>query len=294
MPTIKLKTPAKVNLILSILNKRLDNFHEIETIFQAVSLFDIITVDYKESFDTSIKIKTKSSDIPVDSENIVYKATEKFLAAANIRADIIIKITKHIPVAAGLAGGSSDAACVLKALNKLTMYPLKQDIINRIALSLGADVSFFIKGGTAVGKGIGDVLQPVSSPDLNIIIVKHKTLQIRAAWAYEKYDLLSIPPTPKRIFDVLSAIEHNNIDLIAKNLFNSLEYPVLREYPELKGLKEQLIKAGCLNAIVSGSGPALFGIAPDQQKAQEILTKFNPEVFDLWHVKTLQTEARIS
>lgn len=294
MPTIKLKTPAKINLILSIVSKRLDNFHEIETIFQAVNLFDIITVEYRESSDTSIKIKTNDPLVPTDSSNFAYMAAERFLAEINAKADIKINITKNIPVAAGMGGGSSDAACVLNALNKINFYPIKEAKINDIAYSIGADVNFFLKCNTAIGKGIGTILQPVATPNMDLVLVKPKALTVDTAWAYGKYDELSIKPIPKRIFDVLGAIEKNDIEALSKNMFNSLEIAVLKEYPELRQYKEMLIKSGCYNAMLSGSGPTIFGIAQNEGHAQELQNKMSSDELDVWAVKTISSVSKVS
>lgn len=289
-----MKTPAKINLLLSILKKRLDNYHEVETIYQTVNLNDIITVEFRESSDLVIKIKSNCSEMPTDSSNLVYKASQKFLETIHQKADIKINIVKNIPIAAGLAGGSSDAACVLNALNKINFYPLKEDIIKRIAHSLGADVSFFLKGGTAIGSGIGDIIEPVDTPNLDIVIIKPKHLSISSGWAYDKYDALSIKPTPKRIFDLLEAAEKNDIEALSKHMFNSLEYAVFKEYPELKHYKERLIKLGCYNAILSGSGSAIFGIAANEDAAKDIKSKIKSDELDIWVVKTTAPESKIS
>ena len=294
MPAIKLKTPAKINLILSILKKRLDNYHELETIYQTVSLFDVITVEYRETSDFNIKIKTNSHTMPTDSSNLVYIAAQKFLDSIHKKADIKINIIKNIPVAAGMGGGSSDAACVLMALNKINFYPLRDEIITRIAHSIGADVTFFFKGGTAIGKGVGDIIEPINSPVMDLVVIKPKHLTITSRWAYEKYDELTIKPTPRRLFDTIEAIDNQDKEGIAHNLFNSLEYAVIRDYPELKNYKENLIKLGCYNALLSGSGPCIFGIARDEIHANEIKDKLNSDELDIWVVKTLQKEATIS
>ncbi|MEW5822469.1 MAG: 4-(cytidine 5'-diphospho)-2-C-methyl-D-erythritol kinase [Cyanobacteriota bacterium] len=294
MPTIKLKTPAKINLILSILKKRLDNYHEVETIYQTISLFDVITVEYRESSELNIRIKSNSNEMPLDSSNLAYKAAHRFLEAIHQKADVKINITKNIPIAAGLAGGSSDAACVLNALNKINFYPLKEDIIKRIAQSLGADISFFLKSGSAIGKGIGDILQPIKTPNLDIVLVKPKNVAISSKWAYEKYDELSIKPAPKRIFDLLEGIEENNIEKLSENLFNSLEYVVFKEHHQLKVYKERLINLGCYNALLSGSGSAIFAIAKNEEHAREVEDKIKSEALDTWVVKTISVSSSIS
>lgn len=294
MPAIKLKTPAKVNLILSLLKKRLDNYHELETFYQTISLYDVITVEYRESSSLNIRIKCDHPEVPTDSSNLAHVAAVKFMEAIQEKADIKIHIAKMIPVAAGLGGGSSDAACVLNALNKLNFYPLKEDIIKRIAQSIGADVSFFLKGGSALGSGIGDILEPTIEPDLTLVIVKPTQLSVSAGWAYERYDQLSIKPAPKRVFDLIEGIRDKDIEKISRHLFNSLEYAVLKDYPELRNIKEKLIKLGCHGALMSGSGPTFFGIAKDEAHAQELANAIRSDEYATWVAKTVQTASVIS
>jgi len=293
MPTIKLKTPAKVNLLLNIIRKKLDNYHEIETIFQAIDLFDVIEIDYKESNETNIKIKTNITSLPRDSSNLAYKAAVKFLEEVNKKADILIMIKKNIPISAGLGGGSSDAACVIKALNKINSYPVHENALMNIAYSLGADVTFFLKGGTAIGKGIGEKLTQIKSPELSFVILKPRDLEIKSGWAYEKYDLLSIKPTVKKLSDVVTSIETNNTVNISNNVFNSLEYAVFKECPILKKHKEELIKLGCYNAMLSGSGPTIFGIVKNLDEAEKIKEKMENNQVEVLIAKSISSESKI-
>lgn len=294
MPAIKLKTPAKINLLLSILKKRLDNFHELETIYQTINLFDVITVEYIETDEINIKILSNDKSLPVDASNLAYQAAQKFLEVTHKKAFIKINLNKNIPKEAGLAGGSSDAACVLNALNKINFYPLEESIIKRIALSLGADVSFFLKGGACIGKGIGEILQPIKSAQIDLVLIKPRDISVSTPKAYEIFDNLSIKPTPKRFFDLVDAMESNDVERIAANLFNSLEYAVFKDHPQLKQYKEKLIKLGCHNALMSGSGSAIFGIARDEQHANSVKEALKDENLDVWVVKTYSSQSSIS
>lgn len=287
MPVIKKKTPAKINLLLSILKRRLDNYHEIETIFQAVSLFDVLTIDYRESNDLRIRIKSNSTEMPTDSSNLVYKASELFFKKTKTKADITIKIEKNIPMTAGLGGGSSDAASTLNALNKINNYPLDKNEIKKIAYKLGADVNFFINSGTALGKGIGDILEPLPSPNFGVVLLKPKNVYIKSGWAYEKYAALSIKPALKRSFEMIEGIKNNDLNLITKNMFNSLEYAVFKEYPDLKRYKDLLVSHGCLSSMLSGSGPTIFGITETEEQAKNIADSINDPEVDVWGTKTI-------
>lgn len=294
MPAIKLKTPAKINLLLSILKKRLDNFHELETIYQTINLYDVITVEYIETDETNIKILSNDRSLPVNSSNFAYQAAEKFLEATHKKAFVKINLNKNIPIQAGLAGGSSDAACVLNALNKINFYPIEEAIIKRIALSIGADVNFFLKGGACIGKGIGEILEPIKPANLDIVLIKPKNISVSTPKAYNMFDELSIKPTPKRFFDLVDAMEANDVEKIAANLFNSLEYAVFKDHPQLKQYKERLVKLGCYNSLMTGSGSAIFGIAKNEDHANEIKEAILDDSIDAWVLKTFTPQSSIS
>ena len=259
--TIKVKTPAKINLTLEILGKREDGYHEIQSIMQAVSLYDYITLQIEEFQEIKIEISGNNSLIPYDKTNLAYISAELFIKKANIsNKKINIYIEKNIPVAAGLAGGSSNAAGVLYGLNKLFNDVLNTDEMSAVASKIGADVNFCLNGGTQLATSRGEKLEKLKTAYLPIVIVKPKNLFISAKEAYEKYSQLESKPQPQAPEPMLRAISENSPDKIALLLNNALEEPILKDYPEILQIKNYLIQKGCINALMSGSGPSVFGI----------------------------------
>ncbi len=261
MKKIKIKTPAKINLVLEILGKRPDGFHEIQSIMQTVSLFDYLTITVGNNDEELIGISGNSPLIPYNEDNIAFKAAKRFLQKAKIRNQAInIYIEKNIPIAAGLAGGSSNAAGVLWGMNKLCDNPLTTEELHFIASSLGSDVNFCLQGGTCAATSRGEIIQPLASPDLKILIVKPKNVFISAKEAYNKYSKLPVKPETGIFEQMKKAVAENNTDKIAPLLNNNLEKAIIPAYPEIEKAKEYLINCGCINAVMSGSGSAVFGI----------------------------------
>jgi len=208
-----------------------------------------------------IELSGNSDQIPYDKTNLVYKAAELFLKKANLKGfKIKIYIEKNIPVAAGLAGGSSNAAGTLWGLNKLFDNILTSFKINSLASQMGSDINFCLEGGTQIATSRGEILSKISTPDLDIVIIKPKNLFISAGEAYAKYTNLSQKPEIKKLEEIKSAIYQNNSDKIAEFLDNHLEKAIIPDYPEIQEIKDYLIKKGCKNTLMSGSGSSVFGI----------------------------------
>jgi 4-diphosphocytidyl-2-C-methyl-D-erythritol kinase len=269
MITLQIKTPAKVNLTLEIIGKRPDGFHNIQSIMQAVNIFDILSFEIKElllpcSSPNVITLSGNSDLIPYDDKNLVYKAAAMFFDSSKIVGqNVAIYIEKNIPVAAGLAGGSSNAAGTLVGLNTFYNKPLSDEQINQIASTLGSDLNFCIEGGTQVATSRGEVLEKISTPELHFIVIKPKTLFISAKEAYTKYSQMSQKPSVKNSQAMIGMIKANDKNIaikISELLNNDLESSIIEDYPQIKELKKLLKQSGCLNAIMSGSGPTVFGI----------------------------------
>jgi len=300
---IRVQTPAKINLVLEILKKREDGFHEIQSIMQAVSLYDYLDIrveNTKKSLSTLpgqtgvaetsnniipnenenynpiqniIELSGNSDQIPYDKTNLVYKAADLFLKKANLTGfKIKIHIEKNIPVAAGLAGGSSNAAGTLWGLNRIFENILSSSQIHELASQMGSDLNFCLEGGTQVTTSRGEILSRIPTPDLNIVIIKPKNLFISAKEAYTKWDFIAtnrtVIPCNQRERENPSGID-NWIDShvspsgflrMTELLKNHLEDAILPDYPEIKEIKDYLIQKGCKNALMSGSGPSVFGI----------------------------------
>lgn len=262
MQKLRVKTPAKINLSLEIIKKREDGFHEIDSVMQAVNLYDVIELAVFNSSNKHniIEISGESSLIPYDNTNLCWIAANKFLERAEIcSSKIQINIQKNIPVAAGLAGGSSNAAGVLKALNSLFNNVLSDEIINEIASSMGSDINFCMDGGTQRATSRGEILQKINMSNLNIAVVKPKNLFISAKEAYIKYSQLIEKPEYRSSGEMIKAINSNSVEAISELLLNHLEKAILPEYSQINDLK-QVLKNRSLNAIMSGSGPTVFGI----------------------------------
>lgn len=270
MQKIKVKTPAKINLTLEILGKRPDGFHEIQSIMQAVSLYDYLTISV-EDLNPDIEISGNSDRIPYDKSNLVYKAAKIFLEKTGIFSKKIkIHIEKNIPVAAGLAGGSSNAAGTLFGLNRIFGDVLSNGQIHELAKKLGSDVNFCLEGGACIATSRGETLKKISSAKLDLVIIKPKNLFISAGEAYTKYAALPQKPEVKGLEEMVSAISNNEALKISSLLNNHLEYSIIPDYSEIQKIKDYLIKKGCLGAIMSGSGPSVFGILPDRDAKEYV------------------------
>ena len=266
MKTIKIKTPAKINLVLEILGLRADGFHEIRSIMQAVSLFDYLTITVKDGIER-INLSGNSSLIPYDENNIVFQAVKLFLEQTGItKQSIDVYIEKNIPVAAGLAGGSSDAAGTLRGLNEIYGKSLSWEELHSIAAKLGSDVNFCLEGGTCLATSRGEVLEPIPTPDLKIVLIKPKNLFISAKEAYQRFDQLN------------EKSKSNN-----QEFYNDLEKAIIPAYPEIEKMKKLLLGLGCKNALMSGSGPTVFGIYEDDVDISAINSEY-----DIFKVNSIQ------
>lgn len=286
MQKIRVKTPAKINLTLEIVKKREDGFHEIDSIMQAIDLFDVLEIAVSDSLTKHnvIEITGNSSIIPYDNTNLCWVAANKFLELADINSSKIqIDIQKNIPVAAGLAGGSSNAAGVLKSLNLLFDNVLSEASLHELASLMGSDINFCIDGGTQRATSRGEILQKLNVPSLNIIVAKPKNLFISAKEAYTRYSMLAEKPEYISSANMIKSISSNSCEAISKLLSNHLENAILPVYPQIDRLKQSL-KNRSLNAIMSGSGPTVFGIVDKDIYFDDLLSE--NECFQTKSIKT--------
>ncbi len=256
MRELKVKTPAKINLTLEVLDKREDGFHNIQSIMQAINLYDFLTIKVEESQGILIKLSGNSPDIPYDSSNLIYKAAVKFLELAridNVKIDIYIE--KNIPVAAGLAGGSSNAAGTFYGLNNLFDDILSDEQLNQLCASLGSDLNFCLKGGCAVCTSRGEVIESLPYAPLELSLIKPKSFGISAKEAYTKFANLKDKSNPDATNKMKELLIQNKFD--NSLLFNSLEKAVINDYQELISIKSKLPES-----MMSGSGPTFFVLNP--------------------------------
>ena len=277
MSSIELKSRAKINLSIDVLGKREDGYHLVEMIMQTIDLYDIIKI--KEIEIDEININSNSSDIPLNENNIVYKAAKVLKDQFNIKNGVEIFIEKNIPVAAGMAGGSSNAAAVLVGLNKLWKLNLSEVRLQEIGLKLGADVPFCISGNAALAQGIGEELTYIKglSKDTVILVCK-PNLFVSTKEAYEGLDLQNIKNRPDNKF-LIECLKKGNINLLATNMVNVLETVTSKMHEEIKDIEKVMLENNALGSMMSGSGPTVFGLFDKEEDALsakgELLKKYN-------------------
>lgn len=290
MQELKIKAYAKINLTLDVLGKRSDGYHELATIMQTIDLADVLTFKEKER---GISIVTSSMDIPTDEKNLAYQAAQLFLEKNQLATGVEITLEKQIPVMAGLAGGSSDAAATLLGLKKLWDLPVSQEELWQMAVQLGSDVAFCLKGGTCLAQGRGEILTPLlSPPPLWLVVVKPK-LAVSTAWVYQNLDLLNIQERPDNEV-MIRALAKGEVEEIAGCLGNVLETVTLPSYPILGEIKERMKALGALGVLMSGSGPTLFGFTASQGEAEIIARALEGEMERVFVTTTLGSRKEVN
>ncbi len=274
---------AKVNLTLDVLGKRPDGYHDVEMIMQTVSLYDLVLVDRT---DKNISISTNLRYLPINEKNIAYKAAVLFFDYTGIDGGCKIMIHKNIPVAAGLAGGSGNAAAVLCALDKLYNTNLSLNELQKIGLELGADVPYCIIGNTALATGIGEILTHLSPmPKCTILMVK-PPISVSTASIYEAIDTAQIYDRPNTS-EMIDALSSQDIGKIADNLSNVMGTVTETIHPIIKGIRRKMILNGALGAVMSGSGPTVYGIFPDYETAKKSHDSFCYQFKEVYLVSTI-------
>lgn len=270
---IRLHAHAKINLYLDVVSKRTDGYHNLETVFHSIGLHDEVIL--RKRTPNKITISCDHPDVPSDHTNIAYRAAEAIGDAVDGYGGLEIHIIKRIPVAAGLAGGSANAAAVLLGVNELYGLELSKNKLMKIGAKLGADVPFCIQGGAAVGTGIGDKLNLLSPlTDVSLLIV-NTGLAIPTA---EVFNNLHIPLTKQenRSIIIRQCIEKGDLIGVGKNLYNIFEKQVFHKHPELAEIKTELTtQTGCYGALMSGSGSTLYAIMRDMSTAHQCKSHFN-------------------
>ncbi len=274
---------AKINLTLDVLGNRPDGYHDVEMIMQTVSLHDTITVD---KTDSGISIKTNLVYLPVNEKNIAYKAANAFFEHTKIDGGCTISIEKNIPVAAGLAGGSGNAAAVLCALDRLYNTNLPLDTLKAIGAMLGADVPYCFSGGTALATGIGEIITPLPAvPKCTILMVK-PAISVSTGAIYEAIDSAIIEKRPDTNA-MISAIKSGDIKTIADNLSNVMGTVTENMHPIVRGIRRKMLLNGALGAVMSGSGPTVFGIFPNYETAKASHDSFYYQFREVYIVSTV-------
>jgi len=269
------QSPCKVNLLLNILGQRADGFHELETVLYPLGVFDRLVFARTRR---GIELTCNAPGLPTDARNLVHRAASAFLAAARIRGGLRLELQKHIPLAAGLGGGSGNAATTLLGLNELFGGPLSPEQLQRIATALGSDVPFFLQEKPALATGRGELIQPLGAfPALSgaAFLLIHPGFGVPTAWAYQR--LARFPAAlngqPGRAQRLISRLESADVQAAGAEFYNSLETPVLEKYPLLALFQEFLRDNGAAAALMSGSGSTTFAVIRGLDAASALAEK---------------------
>ncbi|NLO82580.1 MAG: 4-(cytidine 5'-diphospho)-2-C-methyl-D-erythritol kinase [Clostridiales bacterium] len=266
MKKLKVKALAKINWALDVIEKRRDGYHNVEMVMQSIDLHDILLIE--EKAENGIEVICNRKDIPLGSENIAYGAARLLKEAYGIDTGVRILIYKNIPVAAGLAGGSADAAGVLVGLNRMWDLGITSRGLMSMAARLGSDIPFCILGGTALARGIGDELVSLSPADGIWLVLVTPDFYVSTGHIYRSLDLSRITVRPS-IQDMVMNLEKKNLNGIAGCMQNVLEQVTLNIYPQIAHIKADIMNQGALGCCMSGSGPTVYGIFPDEKTARK-------------------------
>lgn len=283
MKEIKVDAYAKINLSLDVLRRKEDGYHELRMIMQQINLKDILTI---KEIEEETFITSNSEKVPLDSSNLVYKAWKLISEVFNINKNIHIHIEKNIPIAAGLAGGSSDGAAVLKGLNILWDLKLDENKLMELGLKLGADVPYCIVGGTALAEGIGEKLTILKNFSNKLILIAKPEIDVSTQFVYKNLDLKIInnhPETDK----LIESIEKNDLLYLSNNMINVLESVTIKKYDIIEKIKSDMIKNGALGSLMSGSGPTVFGIFETQEDISNCKSELDEYLKEVYITKTI-------
>ncbi|MBE6589726.1 MAG: 4-(cytidine 5'-diphospho)-2-C-methyl-D-erythritol kinase [Ruminococcaceae bacterium] len=267
------KANAKINVYLDVVSKRDNGYHNIVSIMHTVSLCDLVSIGFLPGSETSISLSSEGiSDMPTDAKNLAWRAASSFLRETGLSGRVSIHIEKNIPMAAGLAGGSADAAAVLRGMNTLCGNLLSVEALCALGTTLGADVPFCIRGGSALVTGIGDEMADAACMPMSDIVIACMGDGVSTPWAYgaldEKYSHFSIPHSTTAQSDkILHAWEDGDATVAFDHFFNIFEQVVPSKQPYVERIKREMYACGALKAMMSGSGPSVFGIFSSKEAA---------------------------
>lgn len=263
MDEISLKALAKINLGLDVLGKREDGYHEVRMVMQTIHLYD--RVEIKKTRSPYIHVETNLYYLPVNEDNLVYRAAKLMKDEFQIKEGVRIVLQKFIPVAAGLAGGSSDAAAVLVGMNRIFNLGLKQNKLMELGLKIGADVPFCIMRGTALAEGIGEKLTALPPMPKCPVLIAKPAISVSTKAVYEGLKLYDGMEHPD-IDGVIDGIQQKDLKEVASYMGNILETVTIPMYPVIEDIKKLMLENGALNAMMSGSGPTVFGLFPNEKE----------------------------
>lgn len=292
MDKIKLKALGKINLGLDVLGRRPNGYHDVRMVMQTVYLYDQILLEKTDK--EGISLETNLFYLPVNENNLAYRAAKMLIDEFTIKEGVHISLEKHIPVAAGMAGGSSNAAAVLYGMNRLFQLGLTdQELMDR-GVQLGADVPYCIMRGTVLAEGIGEKLTPLPAmPKCHVLLAK-PPISVSTQKVYEKLDAQEVTKHPD-IDGILLGLQTGDLKKITSSMGNVLENVTITEYPQIERIKDVMKEEGALNAMMSGSGPTVFGIYDDKMLARRAAARIREEqLAKQVHVTTMHNARRKS
>lgn len=256
MEKLYINAMGKINLSLDVINKRPDGYHNLKMVMQTVELHDAIEI---VKTDRGISVSCDNTLVPGNNNNIAYKAVQALSEYVKQDLNVLININKNIPVAAGMAGGSSDAAAVLKGINEMFALGLSVEELSKIGAKIGADVPYCLRGGTMLAEGTGDILTTLTPFNgVNIVLAKPK-IEVSTAWVFKNYIASEVKTRPDTD-SLITSINEGDLKSTALKLGNVLESVTVKAYPVIENIKAELIEYGALGSLMSGSGPTVFGI----------------------------------
>lgn len=280
---MKLNAYGKINISLDIVGKRHDGYHLLKMIMQNVDIYDELEF---EKIDNGIEILSENKIIPLNKNNLIYKAAELFINTFDVKGGVKVKIAKNIPIAAGMAGGSADAAATLKAMRDLYKKEIDDKTLMELGVKIGADVPYCILGGTALCEGIGEIITPLKSFKNHILVIVKPNFGISTKAVYKAIDIKKIYNHPKTE-ELISGMEKDDLNFVSKNMKNLLENVTVRKNPIINEIKGDMIENGALGSMMTGSGPTVFGFFEDMQKAQKCYDKLKTKYKECYITRTI-------
>lgn len=265
---LSLKAYGKINLGLDVLRRREDGYHDVRMIMQTVGIFDRVDLIWKE--EPGIQVETNLYYLPTNENNLVYKAAKLLMDEFQVQEGLLIRLRKFIPVAAGMAGGSSDAAAVLFGINKMFRLGLTTEELMQRGVKIGADVPYCILRGTALSEGIGEVLTSLPPVPQCQVLVAKPGINVSTKFVYENLHANDLRPEQHPDIDgMIRAIKAQDLQGIADKLGNVLETVTVKEYPVIQEIKDKMVEFGAIGSLMSGSGPTVFGLFTNPKAAQQ-------------------------
>ena len=269
----QIKAYAKINLGLDVVGKLPNGYHEVRMVMQTVGICDILTLEKTES---GITFTTDSKELPADENNLVYKAAKLMMEKYNIQEGVRIHLQKNIPISAGMAGGSTDAAAAMKGISRLFGLEASMEELFDLGVSIGADVPYCVMGGTALAEGIGEKLTPLEMAPECYVLVAKPDINVSTKFVYEHLDMTTIKQHPD-IDGMVEAVNKGSLQGILDRMENVLETVTISTYPIIGDIKRRMKELGAVNSLMSGSGPTVFGIFLEERAAQSAMEQIRQE-----------------